>query len=263
MNDFTDRPEGCPSELQLDQLSLDELEPARAHTLRTHIDACEHCRPLMADRAAGLEAFPALASNRDALVARIEHAHRQEPALTAAPAGAPRPRTPRMGWLFGPRGVGALMAAAAAVITMVVLAPEARRSDDEIRIKGGVKLRIFVARDDGSTEVTRRDTLTAGDRLRFSAAVPPAGALMVVGVEASGAIFAYHPLDGVAATATTAVNAANALIDATVALDASKGREFIYLVWCAERFRLADLSYTDQLQAPDGCRSDGISVTKQ
>jgi hypothetical protein len=62
VNDFTDRPEGRPSELRRDQLSLDELEPARA--LRTHIDACEHCRPLIADRAARLEAFTALASNR-------------------------------------------------------------------------------------------------------------------------------------------------------------------------------------------------------
>ena len=263
MTEFDLRPPECPSELTFDQLVLGELDAEAADALRAHAASCSHCAPLLSEVEAGLGAYPQLDARRDHLVARIEHMHRQEVVLESKPTGAKAERSPRRGRarLTGHWRWGALSGVAVALLlTVGALRPTAE--SPATRLKGGVKLRVYRAVGETSKEVLTDEALRDGERLRFSVDVPPRGALMVVGVEASGRVFPYHPLHGRSLALTPAIVPPSGLLDAAVSLDASKGQEWIHLVWCERAFSLDALRHDSQLVTPEGCRTDGIRVRK-
>lgn len=241
----------CPSELQLDQLHYGELDGEADKEVRAHADACEHCQRALAERAAGFEALPD--ANPARMLAHIKAGVRRQ---ESQPSLLDRVRT----WLMSTgRPVLALAATAAVALIVVANLPPA---DDAVRVKGDLKLSVFRERAGTVTELADRAHLTAQDRLRFVVRLPEGdGQIMVVGVEASGKLFAYHPAAGDRST-KPAADTQGALAGA-FELDDSKGVESIHLVWCKSAFSLGDIGVSGQsLSVPNECRTTGLGIVK-
>ena len=278
---WRDAPPGCPSELELDQLHLGELDAGEAETLRAHVDACDGCVERLALRAEGLDAFPQLDAN--AIVARLhsELAGTETPpevervvreSIGAAPSRASSATQSgwsrfwerlRAGWV-----PAALSAAAAAALVLVIARPWAGGPDPDgpgdIRLKGAAKLFVFYERAGQVEEALSGAVLAPGDRLRFHVDLPKGGHLMVVGVEASRALYPCYPSDGGRASLPAGAGDGQELPGA-VRLDAAPGEEWLHLVLCEAPFALDDVSVPAQtggLTLPEGCVSTPFQLRK-
>jgi hypothetical protein len=175
---------------------------------------------------------------------------------------APAPRRRRFGWR-GVTTLGALAAAAVALWFGRAPAVDAPLGGG-VRAKGSLGLRVFRDRGGRVSEALPGERFEAGDRLRFRPeGLPDAGQVMVVGMEAGGALFAYAPAGGRRSVPVSQRDAEGALPGAAE-LDASRGREWANLVWCPEAFGLEDLRAEGpgRLQPPAGCRVSAFEVDK-
>lgn len=242
-----------PSELMLDAYVLGEATAEEVAAVEAWMAADPGHAAVVEARRTGFDALPE--ANPQAMLARIRLG------LEEAPARPVRGRVSRIGWLVG----GLVLAGAVAAALVFGLRPEAPGpAADGVLIKGGLKLEVFRARGDAVSRLLPGDAVAAGDRLRFKAhGVPPGpGQLMVVGVEASGAVFAYFPGEGRSTAAHGAIGADGALPGSAV-LDDSRGREQVWLVWCPRAFGLADLKPSkDGLLTREACRVDGLAIVK-
>lgn len=255
-----------PSELAIDAYVLGEADPEEVAAVEAWMAADPANAALVDARRSGFDALPD--ARPQAMLARIRQG------LDAAEAEArPEPARPEprragfslMQWLVG----GLALAGAAAALLVFANRPQAPTGitppGETVMAKSGLKLTVFRARGDDVESLLSGDSVTAGDRLRFVAENVPQGPgqLMVVGVEADGAVFPYFPAEGRSIAAHGTLQADGALPGSAV-LDPSQGREQVWLVWCPQAFGLDALKPTnDGLKTRGPCRVDGLSIDKK
>lgn len=255
----------APSELMLDAYVHGEAEPDEIEAVEAWMAADPSNAAIIEARRSGFDALPE--ANPQAMLARIRLGLEAEEASAQAesrPAEPARPRFSFMQWLVG----GLALAGAAAAVMVFAMRPEApgiAPSDETVLTKGVLKLQVFRARGEKVDSLLTGDEATAGDRLRFKADNVPLGPgqLMVVGVEASGAVFPYYPADGRSVPAHGTIKADGSLPSEAL-LDDSVGQEQVWLVWCPQAFGIDELKPTNgKLATRDACKVDGLRIEKK
>jgi hypothetical protein len=126
----------------------------------------------------------------------------------------------------------AVAGAFALIISNTFLSNPSMREGIGLRTKGNAALHIYRHTEGGSEELPSGAKFSTGDHLRFVVDLPVASRVEVVGVQADGKTYAAWPLPGV--TASTVLPSGNGqALEGAVRLDASTGREMLYLVTCA------------------------------
>lgn len=228
---------GCPSDLMLDRLAVEELRGAAAEPVRAHLTTCAACTARMAQRS--FAAFP-----------QVD----ERVMLAAIRRGAFEPRTwrERAGrWLAGLGTARAPLALAAGLGSLLLLLrppaplggdlgrtgdeqPQSRgdaRDPDSVRQKGGLMLRVYRQVGEGSEEVPSGGRFAPGDVLRFVVDLPSEGHISVLGVEQGGALYTAWPRPSQKESTRRPLGAGQRLPGA-VSLDSSTGPETLYLVHC-------------------------------
>lgn len=243
---------GCPSDLMLDRLHAGELAPAAADGLTSHLASCAECRSRMESRRAGFAAFAGAEPERmlAGIRKRLEEPERT-PARTLSPISSSRRWLRSAGFAMAP------LAAAAAILLFVVLrrgpvdpvgiALPDGPSGPEVRLKGGLALRVFRLAGERSQPVLSGEHLSPGDRLRFVVDLPKKGQVTIVGIEKIGTLYTAWPLGAEAEAARLRPAGGGQELPGAVALDESLGQELLYLVHCPDE------------TAPPRCTSQGAS----
>jgi hypothetical protein len=213
---------GCPSDLDLDQLSSDELEAPAAARILEHVAGCADCASRMELRKAGFASFPQV--DPRPLLAAIRRRVGQEEEKKTRRSFCLRPAT----WLATPL-------CAAAVLAIIFLA---RREDPTtypqpesgVRAKGGLALHVHRLINGRSQRVLSGDIFHPGDQLRFVVDLPSPGQINVLGIEEKGGLYVGWPSD--ASVSTLRSGGRGQELPGAVSLDGSLGREAIYLAHC-------------------------------
>lgn len=174
------------SELELHRLALGELPAERRAGVEAHARACPTCAEALAALHLAHESF-----DRDV------HA-RTAPALAERARGGWTRHRAAWVWLVS--------APAAALVVLVgwgvlrnpaLLGPDLRTKGPGETAAAPVALEVFARRGEQVFAVSSQTPLEAGDAIRFVIRKPPAlGHLLVVGVDAGGAVTVYHPFGG-------------------------------------------------------------------
>ena len=214
------RKEGCPSDLELDEmLSGDLAGHAREADLRRHLDSCAICGPRLAERQADSTLAP------DPLVFRP---------LLSSLAATTRGRARRR-WI----GLGGAVASAA--VAGVVLWGHRGTSPDETsadRTKGALALTVHVKRAsaNGGTPtveaVNGEGPLRAGEEMRFAVAAARPGFAVVLGLDGAPSVTIYVPAAGSTARPTPVEATRPVTLPGSVIADETSGFERIVAVVC-------------------------------
>lgn len=200
----------CPSDYELDAFWL-EGKP-EDHPVKSHLDACEHCRKRLVEwEQAGekfrTEVFP---ETEQKVVERLS-----------------RSRPGFFSFFTYPR-----LAAAAAVVLALVLAVAlwhpSQRGSTYIGIKGALGLEVYCQRGASVFRVHPGDELLPEDRIRFAVSTPGAGHLMIVSVDQRGGVSLFHPLGP--------VEGGWMELPGSTILDESQGPERIFVIFSEEAF---------------------------
>lgn len=194
----------------LEQQQLGLLEGSQAHQVQAHLTDCESCRHKLEAMQAEDRAFQAEPQHAPDLFARRVLAKVERRA---------EERRPRLawGWLTG-------MLVPAAAMAALLLFHLRTPSDSYVGVKGGARLTL-TARSGPLVDGAR---VHPGDELRFVVGAPAAGQVLVVGLNESGELFPYYPLQG-ERSAPIAAGQAVAL-PGSVVLDRTLGRERFYVL---------------------------------
>ncbi|HTN87278.1 MAG TPA: DUF4384 domain-containing protein [Sorangium sp.] len=246
------RPEGCLSELKLDELMAGELDAAAAQEASAHVAGCSRC-------SARLSAMEA---------ARASFAASAPPLRLDRGATAGRPATearPRRRWL-APAAASAL-AAAAAVLLFFRFNAAPGGPDAEIpgeRIKGAERIGFYVKRGGSVLPGGAGERLLPGDAIQFTYSSAEARYLMILSVDGASQASVYYPSGPVAARIEPG---RDVLLPQSTVLDDTLGTERIYGVFCAEAIaveplRAALAAHPDAPPAPPGCDVDALTAEK-
>ncbi len=224
------RKEGCPSDLELDELLSGDLAGhAREADLRHHLDGCAICGPRLAAR----QADPTLAP--DPLVFRPLLS---SPGATAAAAAATRRARARRRWI----GLGGAVGSAA--VAGLVLwghrsgSPDETSAEGADRTKGGLALTVHVKRTpaNGGTPtveaVNGEGPLRAGEEMRFTVAAARPGFAVVLGLDGAPSVTIYVPAAGSTARPTPVEATGPVTLPGSVIADETGGFERIVAVVC-------------------------------
>ncbi len=234
----------CPSDLRLDRLVADELPAVEADETRKHVATCAVCARRVAEARAGFAAFDEV--DPRALLASIR-----------ARGEARTSSRPWARWLAVLVPVAAVSAAVVltfghrplAAVDSAPLSPGETLAPGQTRAKGGLALHVYRSVAEHAEEVVSGAVLPSGERLRFVVDLPEAGRVMIVGVEASGSLYAAWPLASEVASLPAGPQQA---LPGAIALDATPGRETLYLVHCAG-LREAPTCVTSGPRTPPRC----------
>ena len=216
-----DRTTDCPSDLVLDLLFVGELTD-RPEATRAHLERCGRCAGRYEERRRAAEAF-----GDEVDVGQL--AWRTQ--------GALRARTRRRAAV-----AAGLAAAAAAAVVLVALrpGPPPQPVADGVRTKGGLTLDVVARRLDGQIEqLVSPAALSPGEAIRFAVSSPAAGHLVIVGIDAAGAVTPYAPQ---AEQALPLQAADRTLLEGSILLDETLGPERIVAVLCDTPRRVAEVS---------------------
>lgn len=235
----------CASDLALDRRRLGELPAEDLRALEAHLGTCSACRA----RAAHVDApLPWPAADRDAVVQRI--ADQARPSGGSAAAFF-RPRRQTMG----------IAAIALSALLALWLLP---KREDRVSLKGALTLAVYRERGGEVIRAKKGDVLAPGDRLRFEVGLPFEGHLRILGVEASGRLYAVVPLDRAAPPIAVTPSGGAQLLDSAVELDGSRGQETLFAVLCPVAFGVDDLAVKGaELVVPAECRSTSFDFEKR
>lgn len=202
----------CPSDLALEAYLL---SPERSK-VAPHLDACEDCRGRVARMQEEGDEFRQYVF----------------PATVGAIEEAVRPRR-RWSLLFAP--LGALVAAAAALLVVVPAGPHGP-GPDYVGTKG-LGFAAFVNGVDGAHVVEDGAVVPASGELRFT--LDPSGPchLWIVSVDAKGEVSRLYPPEGAASGARTA-----GPIPGGAVLDGQPGPERLFAVCAGEKASWYDVS---------------------
>ncbi|MCG8416546.1 MAG: zf-HC2 domain-containing protein [Proteobacteria bacterium] len=271
-----------PSEYQLDQYALGELEEGDQARLEHHLARCSWCKNRNSLRAEGMGGFPEVDAER--VLRRLKEHAGHDKASRCSPRSNPLVAM----WRHRAARYMAGGAVAFAVMALIVLQPRSASppstedkltavvdSAPELRAKGLISLRVF-RRDNGRVqEMLSRDRFRAGDRIRFALA-PASGDVwadkhvMIVGAEDSGGISVYYPSTGVAVSALPSMTADGALAG-TIELDDFIGTEWLVLVACPQSFSRDDIGVSRSersatppvITVPARCESATFAMNKR
>lgn len=220
------RPDGAPSDLELDRLASGDLDPEQAAELQSRVVQFAETQERLAEIRKGLDAFPDV-DERAQMAAIRRRLDEEQPSLVK--------RLMRGMMFLSP-------VVAVAAVTLLVMprggeGPATGTGRDEpletVRLKGGLKLEVVRKRGERAEKVVSGSAFHAGDSLRFVISLPSAGQVNVVGVEAEGDLYVAWPLPDQDVATKRPAGDAQALPGA-VELDDSKGEEMLYLVHCPE-----------------------------
>jgi hypothetical protein len=240
----------CPSDFALDRFVAGELKKEDAAKLEAHAAGCELCTNRLEEGRAGFDAIPQIDPRR--MLARIR-AGASDPARDSAGERV-------MSWL---RRLLAPMALAGAAAALFLVA----RKPAEItttRLKGGPVLHVYRQVGDHSEEAISGARFQRGDRLRFAVDLPAAGALRIVGVEASGTLYTAWPMEQ--GTRSEQKAGVGVELPGAVELDATVGRETLYAVLCTSAGDLAQCRSQGPATAPScpaGCAMTPFTLEKE
>ncbi|MDC0678711.1 DUF4384 domain-containing protein [Sorangium atrum] len=246
------RPEGCLSDLTLDELMAGQLDAAAAQEASAHVAGCPRCSA----RRSGMEAARA-SFTASAPPLRLA---RGAPAARAAE----KVRPPRR-WL-APAAASALAAAAAALFFFRFhAAPEGR--DAEIpgeRIKGAERIGFYVKRGGSVLPGGAGERLQPGDAIQFTYSSAEAGYLVILSVDGASQASVYYPSGPVAARIEPG---REVLLPQSTVLDDTLGTERIFGLFCSEAIaveplRAALAAHPDAPPAPPGCDVDALTAEK-
>lgn len=261
----------CPSGLRLDAYCAGESDASEKEELRLHIAACERCRLEVERRQQGFAAF---GGTEQAYLARFRNRVEEHDRARVPSTDAAGPRQKRRPWSFAWKAAASVLATAGlAVILMPSLRspsmdpqkPErsasAQSGGPGIRAKGGPSFEIFRSRDGIVEQVADDATLQTGDRLRFRVSLPRAQELMLVGQEQSGELY---PVAGSSDQRSMSMQAGSQqLLEQTIELDDSQGREALHLVSCSTPFTFDQvLLYGKELESPEACSISSVFFDK-
>ena len=194
----------CPSDLDLDELLVEDLAGANEMRLRGHVEGCADCR-------ARLAAFTAV-----------------EPppwkAISGRLQSIARPSRPRR-WL---PAIGLATAALAALV--LVARPRPAPAPGE-RTKGNLVLTVIVKRATGAVEpLADGAPLRGGEEIRFSAASAKPGYAVVLGLDATPAVTVYVAPPGAPPVPIAA--GGGQVLPGSIVIDATPGTERLILIRC-------------------------------
>jgi hypothetical protein len=229
----------CPSELTLTLFDTGALAGPELAAVQAHLRTCPRCQAWLDEAKADFQAIPR--AERDAMVTRL----------------VARSQRPRRRW---PVVVAGTLAAAAAVLLFVHVPTP---GPDTTLKGGGLDLRVYRERGGEVSTTLSGEAFQAGDRLRFEVDVPDAGHMLVVGVEADGALFRAYPNDR--DESVPVEPGAGQLLPDAIELDSSVGLEVLHLVVCKAPFTARDLRAAGarSLNLPPGCRAAAFELDKE
>jgi len=274
--------QGCPSELDLDRMSLGELSRRERTAVERHLKGCPDCRERLSLRREGMAAFPEL--DKEAMVLSIQKRLLEEKGVhgesetsherDSRTRRAPRSWTPvfgssSIGRLFRSRPGGILGTAAALSLVLIAVHFGWRITgsgkEEGLRLKGKAGLRVYRESGGRVEEMASGGRVHAGDRLRFRVDLPVDGHLMVVGQENSGDTYPCFPAEGMPESRRFSAGFQGELPGA-VRLDGSSGEERLILLLCKEPFALADVHEIlgrEPGEVASGCISTTFRMIKE
>ena len=222
------RRDGHATDLSLERLTYDDVDPRERAALEAHLSACARC----ADR---LSAFADVPAEPLPQPSRAADAGDETPLAQVIPL-----RRRRNVVLLG-----TVLAAAAAVALVLrpgapTPQPAADEAPDTIRLRGGA-LSMRVVLDDGGAGrvLADGDAVRGGDRVGFSVRAREAGWLMVVGLDDTGKEYLCFPQEDGGHARRVDPSDRFARLEDAVRFDALPGSERLVAVLCPAPFDLA------------------------
>jgi hypothetical protein len=204
----------CLSNLALDRLLVEELEDHGRAAAMSHVSGCRRCSARLRE----------LGAERDRFAA--------EARPLALPPGLAAPRRPLSGRALFAGGAVAL-GAAVVILLFVGRGGDAidEQSIDATRVKGRVRLGLYIKRGDVVIEGRSGDVVHPGDALRFAYTSTSARYLIILGRDGAGRVSVYFPEHDRAAPIPAGEDA---LLPGSMVLDDVRGREEIVALDCDE-----------------------------
>lgn len=252
------RRDGHLLDLAIDRLLTGELRPDQVAELEAHAASCAPCAEQLAE-ARGVVDLPAMSwptpPPAQVIPLRRPSAHQPDTRAQAEPAN----RVPRW-WV----AVGGMLAAAAALLVI-------GRPDDSFQTRGGAEgfgLQVFRQGITSSERLYEAAEVHPEDKLGFRVLSEGAGHLLVLGLDATGAVYPCHPSTGTSeeiAASTTARPLSSA-----ITLDATPGEERLVALRCPEPVSLFDVGPALAAVKPGaplptlkaGCAQDTLTLRK-
>lgn len=217
------RPEGAPTDLELDRLVTGQLDPEEAREIEARAMGFPETAARLAELRRGLAAFPDV--DERPILANIRKRLSDEPKgllsrLNVLWMMAPVAAVGVLGLLLWPQGPAGVDGADGPAL------PE-----DAVRLKGTIKLEVVRKRGDKAEAALSGASFEAGDTLRFVVSLPSDAHIAIVGVEQDGTLYTAWPLPSHDAEPELKAGLKQALPGA-VTLDDKGGREMLYLIAC-------------------------------
>ncbi|MGK3985504.1 DUF4384 domain-containing protein [Sorangium sp. So ce136] len=248
------RPEGCLSELRLDELTAGQLDAAAVQEARAHVAGCSRCAARLsgieAERASFAASPPPLRLDRGAPPDRA----------------AQRARWSRR-WL-APAAASALAAAAAGLLFFRFGAaphPDAGMAERPgERVKGAERIGFYVKRGGSVLPGGAGERLLPGDAIQFTYSSAEARYLVILSVDGASQASVYYPSGPVAARIEPG---RDVLLPQSTVLDDTLGTERIFGLFCSEALaveplRAALAAHPDAPPVPPGCDVDALTAEK-
>lgn len=242
------RGDACLSDLRLDAWLARDLQGEEARALRRHLAECARCR------------------RREALLAR------ERAEFERTQPGLPSWLEPSVGANESRRGsawlVASACAAAAALLVFVgVRGADLVRPDVPLglRVKGTDSVSFYVKRGDEVRRGASRESVRAGDRLRFAYTSAGPRYLAILSLDGARHASVYYP----AAAHAARVDAGNdVLLPSAIELDEVLGEERIVALFCAQPLELEPVRRALEARRaapppPTGCSLDQLTLIKE
>lgn len=261
--------EPCPSDLRLDAYCAGESDPSDHETLRLHIKACVRCEREVELRRKG---FAAAGGTQQAYLARFRNRIDEHDRVRSAPDAGSSNKNDRKSWFLGWKPAACALVTAGIALIVVARpqpAPKSTQTDHEldssqypqIRAKGGPSLEVFASRQGHVEQIADDAKLQEGDKLRFRVSLTNPSHIMLIGQEASGALY---PIATAPKQASISMPVGmGQTLDQTIELDDSQGNEALHLVSCGSPFEFERVSFTGKdLNSPRDCNLSSIFFEK-
>jgi len=255
-------PEGCISDLTFDRWRTHELDRASIEAHEAHLETCQRCQ-----------------QRHDAIEAETEIFLNKYPilALPVRPTTSPKPLVshvvslrPRRGKQLAWASSGVVLAAAA--VFALVLRPPANEDGGDssgqtpgvVRTKGSSHLSFFVKHGSEVRRGSDDQVVHPGDQLRFTLTSTKPQQVAIMSLDAARVVSTYYPR-GEQSTAVGQVR--DQVVDSSVLLDQTLGKEQIWGIFCLAPFELEPLR---QALGRDGklpllpeCSVDEVTIIKE
>jgi hypothetical protein len=251
--------DGCISDLRFDEWYAGELPPTEVSQLAQHLKHCERClgrsEQIRKQRSALLVKHPDLSS--------IERSQRASEKLHRADFTPLRSVRARRRGLWGFSAAG-LAVAAVLLLVPRLKAPEAPPDESNTRLKGAPRFGFAIKRGEKVLAGRNGQVVYPRDRLRFLVSTSTPQHLAILSRDGRGVVTEYYPGTG---RSRAIAASSNALLESSVELDESLGREELWAVFCKEPFEVGGfinaIRQQGDVSPSHGCSVDRLDIDKQ